>query len=138
MCKTIFYLFVFFSLPIFSQQVIGEVAQAQILKDSSYYEVIFKNNSNEYSSFYIQKDPNKGTKGLTILKKHIFHLFKEPKKKDFLLQFVEDSVFLVYKDKKIKMEVWKGHDSDHRETSAWLSYTDYLHLFSVTPKKGNL
>ena len=111
MRKTIFYLFVFFSLPIFSQQVIGEIAQAQILEDSTYYKVIFKNNSNEYSSFYIQKDSIEDNKGLTILKKHIFLLFKEPEKKDFLLQFVENSIFLVYKDKKVKMEVWKGHDS---------------------------
>lgn len=111
MHKIILYIVIFFSLPIFSQEVIGEIEQAQIFEDSTYYEVIFKNNSNEYSSFYIQKDPNKDTKGLTILKKHIFLLFKEPEKKDFLLQFVENSIFLVYKDKKVKMEIWKGHDS---------------------------
>lgn len=45
---------------------------------------------------------------------------------------------MVEKDKKIKMEIWKGRDSDRVEASDYLTYTDYLCLLTRSPKEKKL
>ena len=135
MRKITLYLLLFFNLSIFSQEIIGKNDQVQIFEDSLYYEVIFKNTSETYSSFYIHKNSLEDRKGIDILKKYILLLFEEPNRKDFLLQYGEDSVFLVYKEKMVKMEIWKRHDSDRVEASDYLTYTDYLSLLTRSPEE---
>ncbi|MBW2962912.1 hypothetical protein [Mesonia aestuariivivens] len=115
----------------------GKTQNAEISKSKEHYEVIFKTKEGKFSSFYIQNTATDNDDGFLALKKAVFTLFKNPNKKDYLLQFLEDSVFLVYKDSKVKMEVWKGHDSDRREASLWLSYKAYLKLFGLVPQKNN-
>ena len=135
MRKITLYILLFFNLSIFSQEIIGKNDQVQIFEDSLYYEVIFKNTSETYSSFYIHKNSLEDRKGIDILKKYILLLFEEPNRKDFLLQYGEDSVFLVYKEKMVKMEIWKRHDSDRVEASDYLTYTDYLSLLTRSPEE---
>jgi len=119
------------------QKLIDKTQNAEILKSKEHYEVIFKTKEGKFSSFYIPNDPAYNG-GFLAFKKTVFALFRQLSKKDYLLQFIEDSVFLVYKDGKLKMEVWKGHDSDRREAFLWLSYTDCLQLFSIASQKNTL
>ena len=52
--------------------------------------------------------------------------------KDFLLQFDDFSLYLVYEDKRVCIEVWEAHDSDSRERSRAYSYAEYLQLFGIS------
>ncbi len=45
---------------------------------------------------------------------------------------------MVEEDKMVKMEIWKGHDSDRVEASDYQTYTDYLILFTRSPKEKKL
>ena len=85
--------------------------------------------------FYLEKAPPAGEDHLIVLKKYIFQLFKQPEQKDFLLQFDDFSLYLVYEDKRVCIEVWEAHDSDSRERSRAYSYAEYLQLFGISPVK---
>jgi len=43
---------------------------------------------------------------------------------------------ILYKNKKLKMETWKGNESDHIQAFAWLSYSNYLLLFGIYSKRN--
>ncbi|PZW42734.1 hypothetical protein LX95_01051 [Mesonia algae] len=70
----------------------GEIQYAEISKSKEHYEVIFKTKEGKFSSFYIQNTSTINV-GFLAFKKAIFTLFKNPNKKDYLLPFIEDSVF---------------------------------------------
>lgn len=132
-------LFIIFLLSInsvlFSQKVIGEIDGIQILGDDDYYEIIFKTPEEDYLSFYIENSSS--LDGYDIFKKYIFQLFKSKEKDGYLLQFVEDSVLLKYKDNKVELEVWRGHDGDTRINSKAYTLKDYLLLFGLSPTKNS-
>ena len=124
-----------FNSVLFSQKVIGEIEGIQVLGDEDYYEIIFKNAEEGYSSFYIEN--NSSSNGYDILKNYIFQLFKSKEKDGYLLQFVEDSVLLKYKDNKVELEVWRGHDGDARINSKAYTLKEYLLLFGLSPTKNS-
>ena len=64
--------------------------------------------------------------------RYIFQLFEQPEQKDFLLQFDSFSLYLVYEDKKVCVEVWEAHDSDLQKRSSAYSYAEYLQLFGIS------
>jgi len=123
------------SSVLFSQKVIGEIDGIQILGDDDYYEIIFKTPEEAYSSFYIEN--NSSPNGYDVLKKYIFQLFKSKVKEGYLLQFIEDSVLLKYKDNKVELEVWKENDGDIRINSKAYTLKDYLLLFGLSPTKNS-
>ncbi len=104
-----------FNSILFSQKIIGEIDGIQILGDENYYEIIFTTPEEAYSSFYIEN--NSSPNGYDVLKKYIFQLFKSKIKDGYLLQFVEDSVLLKFKDNKVELEVWREHYGDIRINS---------------------
>lgn len=117
------------------QTSIGKTEGAEIIQNEDFYEVIFKTTDNKFSSFYIRRG-EEGRDGLTALKRYVFLLFKNQQEDDFLLQFVDDSVLLIYRDKKVQMVRWKGHYSEKRECSQWYSFSSYMDLFGLAQKKG--
>lgn len=134
MYKTFIFFFLL-SYNLLSQTSIGKTEGAEIIQNENYYEVIFKTVDNKFSSFYIRREVE-GKDGLGELKKYVLLLFKNHQENDFLLQFVDDSVLLIYKNEKVQMIKWKDHYSEKRECSQWFSFLDYLELFGLAPKKG--
>ena len=63
---------------------------------------------------------------------YLQYVFEQSKQKDFLLQFDDFSLYLVYENQKIFIEVWEAHDSDLRERSRAYSYAEYLQLFGIS------
>jgi|GEM_PF-4085416 len=136
MKKSLLIIFILsFNSILFSQNVIGEIDDIEILGDDDYYEIIFKTKEEGYTSFYIEN--NSSSNGYDILKKYIFQLFKSKEKDGYLLQFVEDSVLLKYKDNKVELEVWRGHDGDTRINSKLYTLKEYLLLFGLSQTKNS-
>ena len=112
-----------------------EVTHIVILGDDDYYEIIFKTPEEDYSSFYIENSSS--LDGYDILKKYIYQLFKSKVKDGYLLQFVEDSVLLKYKDNKVEIEVWREHYGDIRINSKAYTLKEYLLLFGLSQTKNS-
>ena len=122
----------FFCIFCFAQQEVRKIDGAELYEAPSYYEVIFKTTQEDFVSFYLEKAPLADEDELSVLKTYIFQLFEWPEQKDFLLQFDDFSLYLVYEDKKISIEVWKAHDRDLRKRSRAYSYAEYLQLFGIS------
>ena len=73
----------------------------------------------------------------TALKKYVFLLFDKPTKKSYLLQLEDHSLYLVYRENKVRMEIWAKHDSNKLKSSQWFTYAEYLHLFGLAPNKNS-
>ncbi|WP_121667543.1 hypothetical protein [Mesonia aquimarina] len=58
-------------------------------------------------------------------------------RKSFLLQLEDDSLYLVYRKDKVRIEIWAKHDSNNRKFSQWYSYAEYLQLFGLAPNKNS-
>ncbi|MBB4119907.1 hypothetical protein GGR32_002219 [Mesonia hippocampi] len=108
----------------------------EILNYEKNYQVIFKTQQGGFSSFYLNKNLEQINE-YQIFKKYIFLTFNLEKNKGYLLQFEDNSIFIIYKDKRVKFELWREHNSDKRETSLWYSISDYLKLFNLLPKKNS-
>lgn len=132
MLKLVF-IFFLFSMFMSAQTVIGKVNGASVTLEDARYEVIFQSEEdNNYMSFYMNQGEG-NEDGLTALKTYVFKLFEE-QAGDYLLQFVDDSVLLVYKNNKVQMVLWKQHNGDQRYASKWFAKTDYLVLFGEISK----
>ncbi|WP_019038348.1 hypothetical protein [Psychroflexus tropicus] len=121
-----------------SQNIIGKIEGAQLLEHQEFYELIIKGDSGDYTSLYINKPSIDKTRFMSKFKKHVFRLFSEEEKNDFLLQFSNDSVYLIYENGKVKMEIWEKHNSDNRKSSRWFDYSEYLKLFGLTLNKNKI
>lgn len=119
--------FLIFSSVTFGQALIGQTEGANITLEDKHYEVIFQTVENRYASFYMSINDNIED-DFSALKKYVFLLFQN-KKGDFLLQFKDDSVFLIYKNKKVQMVIWRYHNGDERFSSKWFTYIQCLDLF---------
>ena len=120
-------LFHFNCIFCFAQLEVRKIDGAELYEAPTYYEVIFKTTQEDFVSFYLEKAPPAGEDHLIVLKKYIFQLFKQPEQKDFLLQFDDFSLYLVYEDKRVCIEVWEA-----RERSRAYSYAEYLQLFGIS------
>ena len=128
-------LFHFFCIFCFAQQEVRKIEGAELYEEPTYYEIIFKTAQEDFISFYLEKAPPADEDQLSVLKTYIFKLFEQPEQKDFLLQFDDFSLYLVYEDKKVCIEIWETHDSDLRKRSCAYSYAEYLQLFGLSPVK---
>lgn len=128
-------LFHFNCIFCFAQLEVSKIEGTELFERPTYYELIFKTVQEDFISFYLEKAPPADEDELSVLKTYIFKLFEQPEQKDFLLQFDDFSLYLVYDDKKICIEVWKAHDSDLRKRSSAYSYAEYLQLFGISPVK---
>ncbi|WP_121667541.1 hypothetical protein [Mesonia aquimarina] len=118
------------------QQTIGKIEGAEVFETKKHYELIFKNKAiNKYTSAYLTKNGKKEN-AYTVLKRYVFSLFDNPTIKSYLLQLEDDSLYLVYKDKKVRIEIWRNHNSNNRKSSQWYSYAEYLQLFGITLDKN--
>ncbi|PZD76449.1 hypothetical protein [Mesonia sp. K7] len=118
-----------FFYPTQGQNIIGSTEGAELSYIEEEYELIYKTRENDLASLYMQEEE------LKVLKSYIFRLFKEKEENDVLLQFLNDSVWLVYKDNTITLTRWVGHDSDNRQTSLGFSQTHYLKIFGLSRDK---
>lgn len=132
MYKIIIIIFLF-GFNSFSQTVIGKTEGANIVLEDSRYMVTFQSNDGKYVSFYMPQSKNVDEDGLFALKKYVYLLF-DNKKGDYLLQFEDDSVFLVYEAEKIKMELWRRHNSDNKINSISFTSVQFQHLFGELVK----
>lgn len=124
-------LFHFFCIFCFAQQEVRKIDGAELYEAPTYYEVILKTTQEDFVSFYLEKALPADEDELSVLKTYIFKLFEQPEKRDFLLQFDDFSLYLVYEDNKVCIEIWQTHDSDSRERSRTYSYAEYLQLFGI-------
>ncbi len=116
-----------FGFNSFSQTVIGKTEGANIVLEDSRYMVTFQSNDGKYVSFYMPRSKNVDEDGLFALKKYVYLLFD--KKGDYLLQFEEDSIFLVYENNQVQMIIWRNHDSDNRTRSKGYTLLQFQELF---------
>lgn len=120
-----------------SQELIGKIEGGEVFEAKEHYELIFKNKANnKYAYTYLTKNGKKEN-AYTVLKKFVFSLFNNPTKESFLLQLEDDSLYLVYKEDKVRMEIWTNHDSNKRKSSKWYTFIEYTQLFGLAPKKNS-
>ncbi len=132
--QRLLFLALLFANPLFAQEPIGKIEGVEILQYEDKYEIIFKTQKGHFTSIYIDKNPI-GEDSYEVLKKYIILLFKNKEENDYLLQFKDDSVLLIYKDNKLMIEKWENHYSEKRSSSLWYTFKDFFQLFGLTENK---
>lgn len=126
--KYIVFIFLLFPVLSMSQIEISKTEGANIVLKDSRYVVTFGSFQGKYVSFYMPQSKNVEEDGLSALKKYVYLLF-ENKQGDYLLQYEEDSIFSIYENGKVSMELWRKHDSANKIRSIGFTLEQFQELF---------